>query len=400
MFKILSLFKRSSDEQLADSHHDFNEMSAPGGVQEMLENKTPVLVENAFNGNQELHPARVTPAIDTTLLEQADQARISDIRDKLKNISVDPSHEVYNDYLLPPDLDLIKGYKERREEKPPGVTHYKNGDRELWFVNTAHVHKGGISEDPTLRTIKEVIDGNDLAFLITEGHMTNMTDERKKDLLEQNRKMAEAGGDMPESGYAAYLANQKSQASQKEVVWVGGEPSGVEFFQRMQEDYGYSREDILAVTVLKQIADGNLRDADFGTQYSDIMQRTADRLDPQHELDLSKTLKDFTFDKFKEWYASQVLPEGNNFLDVHPRHFVPDPERENIFQRWMADSGIERDRHIARVIYDQLNAHGRGVITYGADHLNSLDPVLTQMFGKPGEYTQPVKQESVVKAGS
>jgi hypothetical protein len=403
MFKFLSFFRKNKDEQLNDNEYDFNETQTTAiGVEGTVNIQKPLVLDEAIGAQQEY---RTTPAIDTTL---ADKTRIADIKAEIKDMLGDsqpndedetttadfPTSEINKEgHLQPPNLELVKGYKEEREQLPPGVTHYRNGDIELWFVNASHEHTGGINEDPTLRTVKMVIDGNDPKVVITEGHSTNLPDAARETILQDNRARVAAGGEthIPESGYAALLADQK------DIPWVGGEISGPEFFEKMK-DHGFSKDDIVAIAVANHIAYNNLEITDeeeIAAEYATIMQGTPDRqgimkrLDPQQELDLSS----FTFDKFREWYKEHALPGEESFLNVSPGNFVPEDKSENIFKRWMADSGEERDRHIARVIYDQLKKHRRGVITYGADHLNSLDPVIVQMFGKPGEYTQLVKDD-------
>jgi hypothetical protein len=288
--------------------------------------------------------------------------------------------------LLSPNLDLLKGYKEKREQKPPGITHYKNSDRELWFVNAVHQHTGGINEDPTLRSVTIAITENEPDFVITEGHNTNMSQGDKERLLAENRKLIEAKGDIPESGYAAFLADQRH------ATWVGGEPSGSEFLQEMQK-HGYSLDDMLAIHVLQQVAYHKLdikNEEDLDNKFAEIMKGIKNRVDPNHEVDTSN----FTFDSFKEWYSHQSLPDRGDFLAVSPDYFVPNTEG-NIIQRWMADSGEERDRNIPRLLYEQFKTNRKGVIVYGADHLNSLSPVLENMFGSPGEYTRVVKGNSL-----
>ena len=60
----------------------------------------------------------------------------------------------------------------------------------------------------------------------------------------------------------------------------------------------------------------------------------------------------------------------------------------------MVDSGEERDRYLALLLYEQLKNHRKGVMVYGASHLNSLDPVIKQMFGdNPGEYKQLIRDD-------
>lgn len=103
MFRYLSLFRRNKDEQLNDNDYDFNEVPAPADVSGMPESKTPVLIDNALGGNQD-HPAKPTPARDTTLQEQADQARITDIRDELRGMS-DGSHSASGEKI---DKDEIE----------------------------------------------------------------------------------------------------------------------------------------------------------------------------------------------------------------------------------------------------------------------------------------------------
>lgn len=300
--------------------------------------------------------------------------------------------------LQPPDLERVIGYREKIVEKDPGVTIYRNavGSIELRFINAKHQHTGTINgnDDPTLETIRIVIDDdeNKPDFVIGEGHNTQMTEVTREGLLSSNRKLAESGGDIPESGYAMYLADREH------ILYIGGEISGSEFFEQMQT-HGYTTEDVIAANFMQKLSEENIdttNETEFATQHAErIMQLVRDKLDPQHKLQLDN----FTFDKFKEWYTKkQPLSEGKSFLSISRDDFVPDVDG-NWFKKYMVDSGEVRDRYIPRLLYQYLNEPPkkgsktrRGVIVYGASHLPSMDPVIQQMFGdRPGEYMQLVK---------
>lgn len=142
MFRYLSLFRRNKDEQLNDNDYDFNEMPAPADVSGMPENKTPVLIDNAIGGQQE-HPAKPKPAIDTTLQEQADQARITEIEGELSGMSdSSPSENPFfkEGPITPEDLrEPVTAFGFRLESPIPGQAGNANfsSDNETGIVTIA-----------------------------------------------------------------------------------------------------------------------------------------------------------------------------------------------------------------------------------------------------------------------
>ena len=91
MFKFLSLFRRNRDEQLNDNEYDFNEnpvsVTSVTDVDGAVEAHKPALTDNSI-GTPRKDPTPPSPPLDTTL---ADQARITDIRGELRDIT-DGSH--------------------------------------------------------------------------------------------------------------------------------------------------------------------------------------------------------------------------------------------------------------------------------------------------------------------
>lgn len=430
MFKLLSIFKRNYDEQLADNHYDFNEIPVSeidvGGI---VENQMPASGDMAPAKRQEA-PLLAGPSINAGREADSVKARIEGVRANLSALrgnngtrsgevhtsAVSTSPDVESASLQPPNLDLVKGYRESREEKDPGITMYTSpdGSIELRFINAKHHRVGTISgmDDPTLETVRRVIEDktNKPDFVIGEGHATDMTDAARKNLLSQNIELAKAGGEIPESGYAMYLAHQ----AEPQIQYIGGEISGAELFKQMQEQHGYSIQDVLAVNLMQQLSAEKAETTDeteVETQYAYKLQKIIKRIDPKDELKLQPA--NFTFDQFKNWCSEKkpfLDPKGTSseqttredFLSVSQDDFVPNIEG-NFFQKWMAYSGEERDKHIASLLYENLNKPRkagneprRGVIVYGADHLNSLDPVIQQMLGgRPSEYAQLVPSKTL-----
>lgn len=296
--------------------------------------------------------------------------------------------------LLTPDLlGLIHGYghpEDEGQEIPVGITRFQMGKKILDFVTAQHT---GNLQDSTHRTVKEAITTRNPQVVITEGHATDMSDEVRSGIIQwtkgevekvrENNNIQNPNMYIPEAGYAAYLAKECGIPS------VGGEISGNEFLTKMQS-HGYSLEDVLADSFMRQIETLPLKDRltmteeEFMTNHMErLLAKANQRVNPQR-LD---NIEPLTIDQFKQWYITHPLSGNRSFRSINHEDFVPRQQGE-FTQKMACASGLVRDEHIAELFNELFKQNDHVAIVYGAGHLNSLRPLLENMFDGEGNFTR------------
>ena len=178
---------------------------------------------------------------------------------------------------LKPDLSLIHDYTPEDEHtfRPVAVTHFHGDNKDLYYVSTHH-ELG--TQSTTSKTVRQTMEQYNPQLVIIEG-------------LQTQKGVSPAVDDFAhaeEPAYAAYLAGQKN------IPFVGGEPSEPQIFKEM-EGKGYSAKDIMAFYLLRNIPvwrrDGELNKEHFDRQANEYLNLQMFDFIPKE--------KRLTFDEFK-----------------------------------------------------------------------------------------------------
>lgn len=405
MFNFLSLFKRNSDEQLADNEYDFNETPGVDGQREM-ENPAPVLFDNANGAEGVVKPK---PRIDIASKQKTGAMTLAQVRDNLNNISLKQAEDGSNTIEAPentrfvPNISLIpeQGLPEvASPDIPVGVTHFQTPDGRKTFDLGSVEHTGSVN-DTVHQTVKEAITTRNPQIVITEGHPTykgsdtsNPIIDRREDIIawtkaevervQHNNGVQDRNRYIPEAGYAAYIAREHGIPS------IGGEPAGQELFDLMKTR-GYPPEAVVYDRFLREIEkiSPEKRLTMTDDNFTELLATTNELVDPLR----TANVPPLVLDDFKQWYALHPLSGNRRFIDVVHKDF--EPHQDGSYSQVMTcHSGVVRDQHLVRLIADLQNQGYNNIMAfYGLHHLPSIRPVLEDkgMFGSPGTFTKLVE---------
>ena len=268
-----------------------------------------------------------------------------------------------------PDLSLLHQYNSADSStwRPIGVAHYEKGEKNLFYVNAAHVN--GI-ENPTCETIKLAMEQYKPDAIILELRQV------PHDLEALKKDEFKAG----ESCYAAYLALEHK------IPIICGEPSDAQMYQEMQKR-GYSEQDTAGFLLLRSIPQNRQNNPEFNE--TDFSNHHANK---EHLEIFGKGDKAQNLVAFKDWYTNKT---GNtDFIKIDGRELAPNSAPDaSYLQKMSLETGVIRENNVIGKISEQLGEHDKVMVVYGGGHLVQSRPVLDQMFGSTSEDVVLVNQK-------
>ncbi len=291
---------------------------------------------------------------------------------------------------LHPDLSRIHAYsREDKGHSPPAVTHFINGQKNLYYINASHNYGSGTSrplETPTCRTIEQAIVRYKPKCVVVEALHANDGLSPPAILNQARRRVEEARSGKPvldEWEYAAVLADENG------IPFIGGEPPGPLLLKEMAAQ-GYFAKDVMAYHLLRRIPYekyyGRMQDeAQFVRDAEQYLRESPEfkHIPPQDRL---------TVEEFRVWY-DQHKSENKNYLDADS-DLTPFSDKDATYLQIMSYAEMMiRDKSAISTISDALNTYGDVLVIYGGSHLTTSRPVWEQMFQSKGETVQLVPDD-------
>ena len=259
-------------------------------------------------------------------------------------------------------------YKELECFTPPYVVIYKNKLKELRFV--AAFHGAGI-QSPTFQMIRKTIGLFQPEVVIIEGIPSSLGLDSPLFIEIAQTHFSQNFQQSGEAIYSIYLAHYNH------FSFIGGEPDHSVIFKKCIE-LGYSSEDVLGFYLIRQVPQWRREG-----KLSQPFERLAEELIKIYQKQLK--LPQYTTNSFYTWH----LEKFKCFFDIEKiNEETTMPLKLGTFLQIISwEINIIRDKHLQKIIEQNINQFDRVLVVYGRAHHIIHRAALEQYFGR-GEFVK------------
>lgn len=255
----------------------------------------------------------------------------------------------------------------------PFLVKYKREGKAVYYLAAEHSNK---LNDETFKLLTKTSGKFKAEVFLVEGFETEKgysPEDIKASALEDGANGHFKGG---ESVYATQLALKKK------IPFKGIEPTKVEIFEELQKEK-FTAQDMIHYYFVRQIPKwreaGTLDPENIETMYSKFVTSIAQQIGAT-EIP--------TYDDFLVWYKSKNK-ETFNLAKVRVEKSAPIHDGRLFTQRLSSSISRARDRHMVRVIQDELKTKDRVFVVVGGKHWMAQKLALEALSGFPSfEYKQ------------
>ncbi|MFN7038057.1 MAG: hypothetical protein ACK4OM_00600 [Alphaproteobacteria bacterium] len=255
-------------------------------------------------------------------------------------------------------ISKIKPYNFKLEEEwhmaPPFLLEFSKANKKLWYIGAVHSNE---LNSETFKLIDSFFSKHTPDIVIIEGLETK---ESKKihNLIKakcSNLKSITNQSFCEENLYTALKAQEFN------IPVIGGEPIDEELL-RIVKQYGYDEEDYInfwfSSAIPQLYREGKL------TLFNQIESNYT-------EFAKSFPSRNLKYASYKAWLEDKILKV--EFQELINANFTAPIKDGNYLQQLSSIIGIERDKHIVKIIFNSLSRYNKVLIVYGHSH------VLTQL---------------------